>query len=112
MTNLKVNEKLVQSKEQEMEEMAAAADAVVNLSATQGTSDGLDATAAGVVAEQQPGNYFKISIAQELTMNLLHTESLLKLVLQDIPLGIGAQKTLIAFVEKNQKLENLQLINC
>lgn len=47
-----------------------------------------------------------------MTFNLLATESLLKLVLQDMPLSIKAQQNLVFFVEKNQKLENLQLINC
>lgn len=48
----------------------------------------------------------------ELTKNLQVTESLMKLVIQDMPLVDSAQRNLVDFVEKNVKLETLHLINC
>ena len=46
-----------------------------------------------------------------MTKNLQVTESLLKLVIQDMPLVESAQRNLVEFVEKNVKLETLHLIN-
>ena len=45
-------------------------------------------------------------------MNILHTESLMKLVLTDMPMGERAQQNLVLFAEKSVKIENFQLINC
>lgn len=42
----------------------------------------------------------------------MNTDKLQRLVLQDLELSDKAQQNIIDFIEKANKLENLQLVNC
>ena len=54
----------------------------------------------------------KRNVVHELSRSICHTESLMMLVLTDMPMGLKAQQNIIIFTQTNPKIENFQIINC